>query len=222
MASPPPGFGQPVQLPGAGMQPLGGGPVLQKPKPPLDPQNDMGMMGPRFAGPMPAQPMPGGGGMMHAGGTPGFDFRGTGPTADSTAGRFAQSVGMVANLNSGSPMPMPQPTKPSPGRPLPAMDAPQINAPQNPGYFPMQPGVREIQGPSFGFGRAAPQPAFTGAPEYSAQQGRVGQIQPGFSPSQFSAQQISANYTPQGGPQIGELPQASYSPQAVSAGPVNA
>lgn len=97
-----------------------------------------------------------------------------------------------------------------------------INAPQNPGYFPMQPGVREIQGPSFGFGRAAPQPAFTGAPEYSAQQGRVGQIQSGFSPSQFSAQQISANYTPQGGPQIGELPQASYSPQAVSAGPVNA
>jgi hypothetical protein len=33
------------------MQPLGGGPVLQKPKPPLDPQNDMNMMGPRFAGP---------------------------------------------------------------------------------------------------------------------------------------------------------------------------
>ena len=133
-----------------------------------------------------------------------------------------------------------------------------INAPQNPGYFPMQPGVREIQPASFAFGAAGQAPSFTGAQQYNAQsaetptvqgpslpgfeaqslsaptvqaaqaapfqaqQGSVGQIQPGFSPSQFNAQQISANYTPQGGPQIGELPQTSYQAQSVGAPSVGA
>ena len=51
-----------------------------------------------------------------------------------------------------------QGAKPSPRgamQPAAGVSPPPINAPQNPGYFPMQPGVREIQAP--------------GAPQYQAQ-----------------------------------------------------
>lgn len=51
-----------IQLPGAGVQPLGGGPVLQKPKIPgiADPQNDMAAFGERTAGPANFEPFGGG------------------------------------------------------------------------------------------------------------------------------------------------------------------
>lgn len=177
MASPPPGFGQPVQLPGAGMQPLGGGPVLQKPKPPLDPQNDMVMMGPRFAGPAVV------------------DEQIATPTNFSPTGGGPA----VKPLAQPSPIPMPKPTPGAgqPAKPQPIGEMPpMINAPQNPGYFPMQPGVREIQGPSFAWGQPSPAPTFTGAQQYNAQNASAPTVQgpnlPGFEAQSLSVPTVQA------------------------------
>lgn len=148
--------------------------------------------------PMQVQPL-GGGPVIQAQKPNPMDQRRTLPVLDPSAS--PQPLQKPAQPVAAQPMPKP-PAKSAP----PQSDMPQISAPNAPTYMPMQPGVREIQGPSFAWGQSSPPPTFTGAQPYSAQQGSVGQIQPGFSPSQFSAQQISANYTPQGGPQIGELP----------------
>ena len=96
---------------------------------------------------------------------------------------------------------------------------PEVSAPQNPGYFAMQPGVREIQGPSFAFGVAGGAPSFTGAQQYNAQSASAptvgGPSLPGFEAQQGSVNQVGASYSPTAitPQQIG----ANYSAQSISA-----
>jgi hypothetical protein len=90
------------------------------------------------------------------------------------------------------PMPKPQPAKSAP----PQSDMPQISAPNAPTYMPMQPGVREIQGPSFAWGQPSPAPTFTGAQQYNAQNASAPTVQgpnlPGFEAQSLSVPTVQA------------------------------
>lgn len=119
----------------------------------------------------------------------------------------------------GQPQPMPKPNaKPAPQDNMP----PPIIPPSNPGYSQQQPAVREIRGPSFAFGVAAPAPSFTQAPEYNAQSVRAPTVG-GPELQSFEAKSASAPViqAAQAGPfqaQQGSVGQigSSYSPTAIT------